>query len=111
MTKPSKHARPVNGKALFEARAALGLTQAQMAARIHVTDDDPYMDDSRLSKIELGKAPWPSVRMREALTRAYGITDAQLTAPCETCGGDWTAACMDHPAGGERAEPAGAKVA
>src|SRR5581483_8340826 len=82
MSKPSKHIRPVNGRVLWKARDALGLTQAQMAARILLTDDDPYMDDSRLSKIELGKAPWPSQRMRAALARAYEITAEQLTAPC-----------------------------
>lgn len=104
MPNVSKHARPVNGRVLWQARDALGLTQAQMAARIGAGDDGPYMSDSRLSKIELGKVPRPSFKTRAALVRAYEITAEQLTAPCEICGGGWTAACMDHRA---TAEPAG----
>jgi transcriptional regulator with XRE-family HTH domain len=102
MTRPSSHQRAVNGRALVQARLALGLTQAQVAERIKATG--PYMDDSRVSKLELGKAPYPTPELCNVLTRVYKIAYAAMTAPCETCGREWSAACRDHPAGEEAGE-------
>lgn len=107
MTRRSGHARPVNGSVLYRARENLGLSGAQMAARISGPDGAPYMDDSRLSKIELGKVPYPSGKLRLALARSYEITVEQVSAPCETCGAGWTAACMDHGKEQATPEPAG----
>lgn len=86
----------VNGTVLYRARKALGLTAAEIAARILAAGR--YMSDSRVSKFERGKAGFPrSAALLAALSNAYEITEAAMTAPCEICGGPWETACIDHP--------------
>src|SRR5580704_18039437 len=102
MTRPSSHTRTVNGKVLAAARVEQGLTQAQVAGRIR--EAGLYMDDSRVSRLELGKIPYPSPQLRPVITRVYKRTEAEWTAPCETCRGEWSPTCMKHPAGQQQDE-------
>lgn len=95
MPHPSKHSRPINGKVLYEARQRLGLTPARVARL--TLDAGHQIDDSYLSKLELGKIRRPHPRVFEVLAKVYKLTWAQMCAPCGTCGEDWAAACMDHP--------------
>jgi transcriptional regulator with XRE-family HTH domain len=97
MTRPSRHTPPINGKVLARARLGKGLTQAQVAAQVKAAGR--YMDDSRVSKLEGGNLPYPSPALRPVLARVYGLTEDEMTAPCGTCGGEWSAACMEHDRG------------
>jgi transcriptional regulator with XRE-family HTH domain len=101
MTKPSKHSRAINGRALYEARMRLGLTQAQVSELMR--EAGAHMDDSRVSKLELGKHRRPNPRLRAVLAQVLHLTDEQMYAPCRTCGREWSAACMEHPVGREAA--------
>jgi hypothetical protein len=94
MTRPSKHSRPINGLVLYQARRILKLTPAQVSDLTRTAGYE--IDDSHLSKLELGKIRHPRPPVMEALIKVTGLTDEQLRAPCGTCGGDWSPACMDH---------------
>jgi transcriptional regulator with XRE-family HTH domain len=85
----------VNGAVLCRARKALRLTAAQIAARV-LAGGDCYMSDSRVSKFERGKAGFPNPPLLTALSAAYEISVAEMTAPCETCGQPWVTDCIDH---------------
>ena len=100
MSRASKHSRPVNGRVLYEARMGLGLTPARVADLTR--DAGRQIDDSYLSKLELGKIRHPGPRVFEVLTKVYKLTAGKICAPCATCGEDWSAACMDHPASEQR---------
>ena len=80
------------------ARAERGLSLRQVSERA-MAKTGYRIDDSNLAKLERGKLRYPGLEARLALTAVLGLTDKQMFAPCKTCGEDWTAACMDHPAG------------
>lgn len=97
MTRPSRHSRAINGRVVYEARKRRSLTPARLAELTLAAGYE--VDDSHLSKLELGKIRWPGPRLRDALGQVLQLTEDQMCAPCATCGGQWTAACMDHPDG------------
>ena len=97
MSRASKHSRPVNGRVLYEARMRRGLTPARVAGLTR--DAGHQIDDSYLSKLELGKIRHPGPRVVGVLATVYELTAAKMCAPCATCGEDWSAACIEHPAG------------
>jgi transcriptional regulator with XRE-family HTH domain len=107
-SKHSKHSRPVNGKVLYETRKRLGLTPAQVD--VQTKAGGHQIDDSYLSKLELGKIRHPHARVFEVLAKVYKLTPAKMCAPCTVCGEDWTAACIDHPAGSETRQPEAASA-
>lgn len=94
MARPASDSRPVNGAAVAAARNRRGLTRvevSQLAAAAGYR-----LNDSNLSKFETGKTRYPGLEARLAISKVLGLSDAEMHAPCATCGRDWSAACMEH---------------
>lgn len=98
--RPSKGRKPANGAVIAAARERRTLMLTEVAKLAKAAGYG--LDASNLSKLEKGILRYPSLETRLALTRVLGITDAQINAPCEVCGGDWSAACLDHQAAGQQ---------
>ena len=88
--------RPINGAVVARARAERRLTRVQVCDLARAKGY--LIDDSNLGKLERGKLRYPGLETRLGLTKALGLTDAAMFAPCGTCGEDWSAACLEHPA-------------
>ena len=91
---------PINGQVLYEVRLELGLTQLEVTALCKKAGYK--VADSNISKLERGIIPRPTPRTRAVLLKVLKLTPGRMYAPCGTCGGDWTAACIEHPAGEQR---------
>ena len=87
--------RPVNGAVVARARAERHLTRVQVCDLARAKGY--LIDDSNLGKLERGKLRYPGLETRLGLTKALGLTDAEMHAPCEICGEGWSAARLDHP--------------